>query len=33
MKYEIAVCTKKDDSTTSKGNLLEELSREILEVQ
>ena len=33
MKYEIAVCTKEGDSTTFKGNLLEKLAREILEVQ
>ncbi len=33
MKYEITVCTKEGDSTTLKGNLLEKLAREILEVQ
>lgn len=33
MKYEIAVCTKEDDSTTFKGNVLEKLALEILEVQ
>ena len=33
MKYEIAVCTKEDDSTTFKGNVLEKLASEILEVQ
>ena len=33
MKYEIAVCTKEGNSTTFKGNLLERLAGEILEVQ
>lgn len=33
MKYEIEVCTKESDSTTVKGQLLEKLASEILEVQ
>lgn len=33
MKYEIEVCTKENDSTTFKGQLLEKLASEILEVQ
>ena len=33
MKYEIAICTKESDSTTLKGNILERLVGEILEVQ
>lgn len=33
MKYEIAVCTKESDATTIKGNILEHLASEILEVQ
>lgn len=33
MKYEIEVCTKENDSTTVKGQLLEKLASEILEVQ
>lgn len=33
MKYEIAVCTKEKDSKTFKGNVLEKLASEILEVQ